>query len=91
MLGCQNDDVAEWDGWARGEEQRLDEAHGHRPQGEEAPRLRRRIRRGSSYQPVSPLWKGPCLRNGALGTPHQTSLIAVKDTHLTTIPDFLGV
>lgn len=54
MHACQNDDVAERDGWARGKEQRLDEAHGHRPQGEEAPRVRLWICCGSSYQHVSP-------------------------------------
>lgn len=53
MQVCQNDDVAERDGWARGQEQRLDEVDGDRPQGEEASRFRRWIRSGSSSQPVS--------------------------------------
>lgn len=52
MLFCQNDDVAERDGGSGGEEQRLDEADGHRPQGAAAPRLRRRVA-GSGTQPVS--------------------------------------
>lgn len=52
MLFCQNDDVAERDGGSGGEEQCLDEADGHRPQGAAASRFRRRIP-GSGPQPVS--------------------------------------
>lgn len=52
MLLGQHDDVAEWDGGTRGEEQCLDEINGHRPQGAETSRLRSWIH-GSSAQPVS--------------------------------------
>lgn len=53
MHAGQNDDVAEWDGWPRREKQRVDETDGHRPQGEETPRIWVWICSGSSYQPVS--------------------------------------
>lgn len=52
MLLGQHDDVAEWDGGTRGEEQCLDEVDGHRPQGATTSRLRRRVH-GSDTQPVS--------------------------------------
>jgi hypothetical protein len=40
-----HDDVAERDGGARGEEQRLDETDGYRPQGAPPPRLRSHFHR----------------------------------------------
>lgn len=44
-MSCNHDDVAERDGGPRGQEQRLDEADGHRPQGTTPPRLRPHVHR----------------------------------------------
>lgn len=50
-MRCSHDDVARWDGEPWGEEQRLDEADGHRPEGAKASRCHAHYRQDP--QPVS--------------------------------------